>query len=551
MKVQVTLKVAAQKEVSDPTSFDVVINDADTVSSVKERIATAQLVAFPDHDLVLDGKVLEDGHSVLDCGVKDGSSLDFVIKASEATLIQQLSELLQARDLSSDELGLLYCYKHGVSVNQTLKLLGHNEKYLDFLKSTKPFLVDNGRVTLVRKDTALKPFSVVDEVKKILEANTSGSMEIPALCAKFVQKFNVSLESIAGMRPTDFLVKERNTFVVTGPGRRHVSLKSASRDKPRREAPASLQPSSWALEPSDVAEQVEDPAEAAEQNQQYLDLHNKICGRAFNSKVSQALNDIMVAVKETSFLNIHHVVKGGSVGKGTALEGVTDAELILFLNAMPPTGQDKWLPGVLKALAGGLAERLSEQYNGAVDIKALDDYVFVHTKDLITVNIRVSPVYDSYAQVIQVLAEQGPAARRHAAASLAEEKAHFIEKQPASVRMTIRLLKWWREQQDWSCALTKPTDEILELLAVYSATQTKPADQNVAVKTVMSLLARFDELRIFWPAHYYKKEDIWAPLLNQRPLLMDPTNPFVNVADPQAFDARELMALASSTHFFW
>merc|ERR1719159_1051126 len=82
----------------------------------------------------------------------------------------------------------------------------------------------------------------------------------------------------------------------------------------------------------------QDSAEAAEQNQQYLDLHNKICGRAFNSKVSQALNDIMVAIKDTTFLNIHHIVKGGSVGKGTALSDVTDAELILFLNAMPPTG---------------------------------------------------------------------------------------------------------------------------------------------------------------------------------------------------------------------
>eukprot|EP00747_Dinoflagellata_sp_TGD_P085966 gnl/TRDRNA2_/TRDRNA2_163092_c1_seq5.p1 gnl/TRDRNA2_/TRDRNA2_163092_c1~~gnl/TRDRNA2_/TRDRNA2_163092_c1_seq5.p1 ORF type:complete len:551 (-),score=130.56 gnl/TRDRNA2_/TRDRNA2_163092_c1_seq5:157-1809(-) len=550
MKVQVTLKVAAQKEVSDPTSFDVVINDADTVSSVKERIATAQLVAFPDHDLVLDGKVLEDGHSVLDCGVKDGSSLDFVIKASEATLIQQLSELLQARDLSSDELGLLYCYKHGVSVNQTLKLLGHNEKYLDFLKSTKPFLVDNGRVTLVRKDTALKPFSVVDEVKKILEANTSGSMEIPALCAKFVQKFNVSLESIAGMRPTDFLVKERNTFVVTGPGRRHVSLKSASRDKPRREAPASLQPSSWALEPSDVAEQVEDPAEAAEQNQQYLDLHNKICSRSFNSHAQQALQAVKTAIEDTTFLSIHHVIKGGSVGKGTAISGVDDSEVVLFLNSLPPTGHAKWLPGLLKAIAGGLKNRLGEQ-NGLQDVTIVNDTICLRTKDLAAVTVRVSPVYNSYADMIQYLGQQCPSDRRYFTSSLAERRVQFIDSQPTSAKMTMKLLKWWREQQEWSSTSTTPSDDILELLTVYSCMQTKPADQRLAVANVMSLLARFDELRIVWPAHHYNKKDIWAPLLNQKPLLMDPVNPFVNIADPQNFDASELKHLAQSTHFFW
>merc|ERR1719443_1002111 len=122
-----------------------------------------------------------------------------------------------------------------------------------------------------------------------------------------------------------------------------------------------MQPSNWALESSDMPPaEPQDPAEAAEQNQQYLDLHNKICGRAFNSKVSQALNDIMVAIKDTTFLSVHHIVKGGSVGKGTALSGVADAELILFLNAMPPTGHDKWLPGVLKALAAVLVESLGE-----------------------------------------------------------------------------------------------------------------------------------------------------------------------------------------------
>jgi hypothetical protein len=80
--------------------------------------------------------------------------------------------------------------------------------------------------------------------------------------------------------------------------------------------------------------------------------------------------------------------------------------------------------------------------------------------------------------------------------------------------------------------------------------QSKPADKRVAIANVMALLAQFNDLRIVW-SNYYSKDDVWAPLLRQRPLLMDPTNPFVNIADPTAFDASELMSLASSTHFFW
>jgi len=116
--------------------------------------------------------------------------------------------------------------------------------------------------------------------------------------------------------------------------------------------------------------------------------------------------------------------------------------------------------------------------------------------------------------------------------------------------MTMRLLKWWRDQQSWSNARSCPKDEILELMAVYSAVQTKPTDQRMAIANVMSLLSRFNEMRIVW-SNFYSKDDVWTPLLRQRPLLMDPTNPFVNVADPQTFDATELIELARTTHFFW
>merc|ERR1719214_530576 len=186
---------------------------------------------------MLEGQLLEDKYTMADCGVKDTSSLDFVVQASEASLVRQLTELLQARDLSSDELGLLYCYKHGVSINQALKTIGHTEKFQDFIKKQKEFVVENGRVALVRSDTALKPFSVSEEVKRILEESSSGSMDITSLCSKFTQKFNVSISSVANMRPTEFLEKEKDLFVVTARGQ--VTLKSTSQaqQKQKKEQP--------------------------------------------------------------------------------------------------------------------------------------------------------------------------------------------------------------------------------------------------------------------------------------------------------------------------
>jgi len=550
MKVHVNLKVASQNE--ETSKFDLMVNAEDTVQSVKERIAASQLIAFPEQDLVLNGAVLEKEKTMADYGVQESMSFDFVIQASQENLVKQLAELLQARDLTCDELGLLYCYKHGVSINQALKTVGHGEKFQDFIKTRKEFAVDNGRVTLVRNDTSLKPFSAVEEVQKILEESKSGSMDITTLCSRFTQKFNVSLSSVTDMKPAIFLEKQKGVFVVTSRGQ--VSLKSAAdaQQKPKtpvplRQAEESNRTSAKAQVRSTVDDQVE--STESSDNEQYLELHNKISGRSFNSKIAQILCDVVDVVTEKSFLNIAEVVKGGSVGKGTAISGTTDAEVVFFLKGLPQGQHSKWLPPLLKAVSGVLNEHFGSGH-GMEDICTTTDSVYMKVKGLVEVHLRFSPAFESHAEVLQALSKQGPDMRKYYATSLVKDKVQFIAKQPGQVKVTMRLLKWWRDQQQWSSSLTTPSDDILELIAVYSALQTKPKDQRMAIANAMSLMARFDELRIVW-SNYYGKEDIWSPLLNQRPLLMDPVNPFVNVADPQSFDARELISLAKTTHFFW
>merc|ERR1719235_2667262 len=184
---------------------------------------------------MLNGAVLEKDKTMADYGIQESMSFDFVIQASEASLVGQLSELLQARDLTCDELGLLYCYKHGVSINQALKTVGHTEKFAEFIRQRKEFVVDNGRVTLIRNDTSLKPFSAVDEVKKILEESPSGSMDVTTLCSKFTQKFNVSISSVTDMKPSIFLEKHKDLFVVTTRGQ--VSLKTAFEAQQKQKTP--------------------------------------------------------------------------------------------------------------------------------------------------------------------------------------------------------------------------------------------------------------------------------------------------------------------------
>merc|ERR1719463_471848 len=179
---------------------------------------------------MLNGEKLDGTKTLADYDIQESNFLDFVINATEDSLVQQLSELLQARDLSADELGLLYCYKHGVSINQALKTVGCTEKFADYIKKQKQLLIENGRVSLIRSDTKMKPFCASDEIKKILQEN-GGRMDIQSLCSKFTQKFNVSIQSVVNMRPGEFLEKEKDFFALAGRGQ--VILRSEQQKPPK------------------------------------------------------------------------------------------------------------------------------------------------------------------------------------------------------------------------------------------------------------------------------------------------------------------------------
>merc|ERR1719146_483432 len=105
-----------------------------------------------------------------------------------------------------------------------------------------------------------------------------------------------------------------------------------------------------------------------------------------------------------------------------------------------------------------------------------------------TVDLKFSPAFESYGATVQTLGSLGPNARKPFEASFVKESTQFIAKQPGHVKVTMRLLKWWREQQTWSCSLTRPSDYLIELVAIYSA-QHGRYDQAQMVANCMSIMA--------------------------------------------------------------
>jgi hypothetical protein len=469
-----------------------VVSPDDLVGTVVEKAAASQLLVFPECSLHFGAQKLDTAVTLAVAGVTEGSTLDFVLEANEKTIVKQLHELVKARSLTFDELGLLYCYRHGISLNQALKTLGITGSLKDVLESNAEFIVTGSKVGLAaNEERAVAP---PPAVAAALQAPTKPAPSKPA--------------------PTHALPQ---------------NVADAKTKKVKKNKPAASAP-----EPETVA-----LLAAREDNDAaYQDLHTKVSSRAFHSKISQDLRKLQTVVEESCFLHIEEVVRGGPIGRGTALVGNEDAELVVFVRGLPPAQHDKWLPRLNQAVATSLESKV-------------DEPVVVSSKHVRVgrTTITLSPVFESYSLAVQALGVLGPDSRPYFDASFVKERNSFIGKQPGNVKAVMRLLKWWREQQSFSCDLTRPSDELLELLAIYVAQQCGKQTLSEGVANCMAVMARLGELRAIW-TNFYTAQDVWSPLMAQRPLLMDPVNPFRNVMDPQDFDPREVIMLARTTTFW-
>lgn len=67
---------------------------------------------------------------------------------NESIFVSALLELLTDKDVTLEELAMLYCYKYGVSINQVLQSLGIEERFANFISRQAIFNCRAGRVTV-------------------------------------------------------------------------------------------------------------------------------------------------------------------------------------------------------------------------------------------------------------------------------------------------------------------------------------------------------------------------------------------------------------------
>ncbi|XP_072462602.1 2'-5'-oligoadenylate synthase 3 [Notamacropus eugenii] len=282
--------------------------------------------------------------------------------------------------------------------------------------------------------------------------------------------------------------------------------------------------------------------------------------KGFLDQVSQAVNIICKVLREKCFQNsisgirVTKVIKGGSYGRGTALRGGSDVDLIVFLSCFKAYGdQGAWQPDNFTEIQAQLEacwEGLSLQFSAQEDPQALRFRLMSATLHS-WMDVSLRPSFDALGplnpgskprpQVYVDLISNGFPAGTYSKC-FTELQRDFVNSRPSKLKSLILLVKYWYQQvtsrykagaQD-KCL---PPVYALELLTIYAWEQAGRKDKFHMAEgflTVLGLIHDYQQLCIYWTVNYdFEDKTIrnWLQkqLQKPRPLILDPADPTWNV----------------------
>nr|XP_028566472.1 2'-5'-oligoadenylate synthase 1A-like [Podarcis muralis] len=288
----------------------------------------------------------------------------------------------------------------------------------------------------------------------------------------------------------------------------------------------------------------------------------------FNEQVRKAINIICEFLKSTCFRDftpprpkVLKVVKGGSSGKGTALKGGSDADLVLFLNIFNGyEDQERDRGFIIQEIEKRLKE-CRERIRSDIEVrieKPKWDNPRVLSFQLRSgdfteeyIDFDVLPAFDALGhyrggkpdpQVYIGLINSSRGQGGQFSPCFTELQRDFIRERPTKLKSLIRLVKYWYKQL--SELRSKPPKYALELLAVYAWEQDGEKtyfDMAEGFRTVLWLIQQYRDLCIFWTKYYdfqneTLKKYLHTQLRKTRPVILDPADPTGNVGEGKRWD---------------
>ncbi|NXF53439.1 OASL2 protein, partial [Oceanites oceanicus] len=280
---------------------------------------------------------------------------------------------------------------------------------------------------------------------------------------------------------------------------------------------------------------------------------------AFCRQVKQTVKQICDFLKEDCFgtnIHVHKTVKGGSAGKGTALQNNSDADVVLFLSCFSSYQQQKcersYILDLIKARLHACRQHLTftvaisePRYKGPGNTPRSLSLILCSKETSESIEVDILPAYDALGQVSRdarpdagVYVELLNASSEPGEFSpcFTELQKKFVKRYPAKLKNLLRLVKHWYKEllKAQHPTADLPPKYALELLTIYAWEEGTGSRDSFCTaegfRTVLELLCRHREICIYWEMYYsLQHSQIGAHVKNllrsPRPVILDPADP--------------------------
>ncbi|KAM5311714.1 2'-5'-oligoadenylate synthase 1-like [Glossophaga mutica] len=311
----------------------------------------------------------------------------------------------------------------------------------------------------------------------------------------------------------------------------------------------------------------------------------------FRDSVREAIHIICSFLKERCFLRggsrpvrVLKVVKGGSSGKGTALRGRSDADLVVFLSSFGSFQEQfdhrkEFIQEIRRQLEACRREKMfavqfeiqnntavMQSHNAAAMVQSHrwgNPRVIQNPRALSFtlssssswscpqkgVEFDVLPAFDVLGQVtkdykpdsqiyVKLIEEcERLGSDGEFSTCFTELQRTFLKDRPPKLKSLIRLVKYWYQECKQELGRPLPPQYALELLTVYAWERGSGEVDFVMAKgfqTVLELVVNHQKLCIYWTKYYDINHSVIGPYLRRqlqkpRPVILDPADPTGNV----------------------
>jgi hypothetical protein len=288
--------------------------------------------------------------------------------------------------------------------------------------------------------------------------------------------------------------------------------------------------------------------------EKYLtDLSNDLKVTETNVKNGKKIaNQLFRELQEKSKYKIDRTRITGSVEKGTAIKTDYDFDLVIFVNniELPFIDVVEDFEKILRSINFTVIEKNNKKRQ--IVIKAVKEGIRFDI--CIAINFDQN-IVEQRVQVLKIIKElpNPPEDSYEYSPSLDESQVEFVKKQSSYAHDLIRLAKYWNKSL-FIEEYISGRSSLIELVAIdvakkQEALQEAKSDTPLLIgfESFLMTMINFSNSHIIYE-RFYPKNSIARKILSQKPLILDPTNPFNNFAD---FNREKMMLFEKFAKVTW